>query len=94
MEKIRRLFRGAAGDSLFLSSVKVVTAVFGLFTAKLLSTCFSLQEYGTYSQAMLVVSVASTVCMLGLSDATNYYYNTKSSRPFPRYSGSNGPRAA
>lgn len=76
MEKIRRLFRGAAGDSLFLSSVKVVTAVFGLFTAKLLSTCFSLQEYGTYSQAMLVVSVASTVCMLGLSDATNYYYNT------------------
>ena len=76
MEKIRRLFRGAAGDSLFLSFVKVVTAVFGLFTAKLLSTCFSLQEYGTYSQAMLVVSVASTVCMLGLSDATNYYYNT------------------
>ena len=76
MEKIRRLFRGAAGDSMLLSFVKIVTAVFGLFTAKLLSTCFSLQEYGTYSQAMLVVSFASTVCMLGLSDATNYFYNS------------------
>ena len=78
MEKIRRLFRGAAGDSLFLSFVKIVTAVFGLFTAKLLSKYFSLQEYGTYSQAMLVVSIAYTICRLGLSEAINYFYNSSS----------------
>ncbi|MCR5575739.1 MAG: oligosaccharide flippase family protein [Oscillospiraceae bacterium] len=75
MEKIRRLFRGAAGDSLLLGIVKVVTAVFGLFTAKLLSTCFSLQEYGTYSQAMLVVSFVSALSALGLHSAANYFYN-------------------
>lgn len=74
-KKIKNKLHGAAADSLVLTFVKVVTAALGLLTTKLLSTQFSLHEYGTYSQAMLLVSTVTSISILGLSDATNYFYN-------------------
>lgn len=75
-EKIRfPNMKGAATDSILLTFVKAVTVVLGLLVTKLLSTQFSLHEYGTYSQAMLVVSTVTSLSILGLTDATNYFYN-------------------
>lgn len=78
-KRIRQLARGNAGDSLLLTFVKIVSAVLGLLTTKLLSVRFSLEEYGTYSQAMLLVSTVTSITILGLTDATNYFYNTSDS---------------
>lgn len=66
---------GTAIDSLLLTFVRLVTASLGIIITKLLSTQFSLQEYGTYSQANLIVATITSMTILGLSDATNYFYN-------------------
>ena len=42
---------------------------------KLLSVNFSLQEYGTYSQALLITSTATSLFDFGFTNATNYFYN-------------------
>lgn len=71
-------FHGAASDSILLTFVRVITAVFGLLVTKLLSIHFSLHEYGTYSQAMLIVTTATSISILGLTNAVNYFYNAAS----------------
>ena len=68
--------RGAAIDSVFLTFARFVTALSGIVIAKLLSTQFTLQEYGTYSQANLIITTVTAITILGLADATNYFYNT------------------
>ncbi len=68
--------RGAAIDSVFLTFARFVTALSGIVIAKLLSTQFTLQEYGTYSQANLIITTVTAITILGLTDATNYFYNT------------------
>lgn len=67
---------GAAIDSIFLTFARFVTALSGIVIAKLLSTQFTLQEYGTYSQANLIITTVTSITILGLTDATNYFYNT------------------
>lgn len=79
MKKIR-LGNGAATNSLLLTFVSVVTTLLGMVVAKLLSVNFSLQEYGTYSQALLVSSTLTSVCALGLSNATNFFFNKTEDR--------------
>ena len=69
---------GAASNSLLLVFVNIVTTVFGMIVTKLLSVHFSLVEYGTYSQALLVTSTATNFSILGLTNATNYFYNRTS----------------
>lgn len=66
---------GAALNSLLLTLVQVVTTVLGIIVTKLLSVHFSLEEYGTYSQALLVTTTATSISILGLTNATNYFYN-------------------
>lgn len=66
---------GAASNSLLLTFVQVITTVLGIIVTKLLSVCFSLQEYGTYSQALLITTTATSISILGLTNATNYFYN-------------------
>lgn len=80
--KLRQLsgkFHGAASDSILLTFVRVITAVLGLLVTKLLSIHFSLHEYGTYSQAMLIVTTATSISILGLTNAVNYFYNAAAS---------------
>lgn len=76
LKKFSGKFQGAASDSILLIFVRVVTAVLGLAVTKLLSMHFSLHEYGTYSQAMLIVTTAASFSILGLTNAINYFYNS------------------
>lgn len=68
---------GASWNSIFLACSKILTLLFGIISAKLLSVGLSLEEYGTYSQANLVATVGATVIMLGLVDALNFFFNKK-----------------
>lgn len=77
IQDINKKLHGTAVDSLLLTFVKVITSVFGLLVTKIISTQFTLQQYGTYSQGMLIVSTATSITILGLTDATNYFYNAR-----------------
>lgn len=70
-----KLSNGAATNFILLTAVQVITMMLGLVVTKLLSAHFSLREYGTYSQAMLVANTATSLSVLGLTDATNFFYN-------------------
>lgn len=73
-----RLGNGAATNSVLLTFVQVITTLLGLIVTKLLSVNFSLEEYGTYSQALLVTTTVTSLSILGLTNATNYFYNRTS----------------
>lgn len=75
LKRLSGAFTGASADSLLLTFVRVITTVLGLLVTKLLSTQFTLHEYGTYSQAMLIVTTATSLSILGLTNAVNYFYN-------------------
>lgn len=72
--------KGASWDSMFLSFAKVLTILFSLVSAKILSTGLTLTEYGTYSQANLVNSIGTSLILLGLVDALSYYFNRKNEK--------------
>lgn len=73
MKKIN--LKGASWDSVFLTFVKLVTTLTAILQTKILSVGLSLSDYGTYSQANVVVSVCTAILLLGLVDAINYFYN-------------------
>lgn len=81
MKKIS--FRGAAWDSVFLTLAKILTMAFGIVLSKIMSVGLSLTEYGTYSQANLVTSIGTSLILLGLGDAVNYYFNKKAENESP-----------
>ena len=58
---------------LSLASSKIIAYGLVLVNGMLLSRFRSLQEYGTYSQIILVINVATSVLMLGLPNSLNYY---------------------
>lgn len=72
---MKQVFRGAAWDSLFLTIVKLTTTLISIVTTKVMATSLSLNQYGTYSQGLLVISVTASVIILGMNDAVNYFYN-------------------
>lgn len=72
-------FKGATWDSMFLTIVKFVTMLTVIVQTKILSVGLSLTNYGTYSQAMVVVSLSTSILLLGLGDAINFFYNNSSS---------------
>lgn len=61
------------GDAVRLTSSKIITLCITMVTAMLLSRFRTLEEYGTYSQLLLVVNLASTIFMLGLPSSINYF---------------------
>ena len=75
---LRNKFRGTAVDSLALTFVQVITTLLGMAVTKLIAANFSLTEYGTYSQALLVINTVTSITILGLTNATNYFYNNTS----------------
>lgn len=64
-----------AGDLMLLVFIRMVTMVLGLIVTKLMAVHFSLQQYGTYSQATLIQNTATSISILGLTDAVNFFYN-------------------
>lgn len=76
INKLRKL-QGASIDSLLLTFMQIVTYATGMVTTKIISVSLSLDDYGTYSSVLLVISVAVSFTLLGLGDCLNYYYNNK-----------------
>lgn len=69
--------KGASWDSFFLVVVKLITTLISILLTKILSVKLSLLDYGTYSQANVVIIIGTSILMLGLSDALNFFYNKK-----------------
>ena len=69
--------KGASWDSMFLAFTKVLTLLFGILSTKILSTGLSLEEYGTYAQANLVMGTGASIILCGMGDALAYYFNNK-----------------
>jgi len=44
-----------------------------MITAMLLSRFRTLEEYGTYSQLLMVINIATTFFMLGLPNSINFF---------------------
>ena len=72
--------KGAAWDSVFLTVVKFITTFTAILQTKVLSVGFSLTDYGTYSQANVIVSICTSILLLGLGDAINYFFNDGSGK--------------
>ena len=77
--KIKKLSKlhGASVDSLLLTFMQIVTYATGMVTTKIISISLSLNDYGTYSSVLLVVSVAASFTLFGLGDCLNFYFNNK-----------------
>ena len=60
-------------DVAFVSASKVVTYAISLVSAMLLARFRTLSEYGTYSQIMLVINLATTLFMMGLPSCIIYF---------------------
>lgn len=69
---------GLSSDAFLLTMVKLVTMVVGFVVTRLLSQYLSIYDYGTYSQALLLVSTISSLTILGMRDGVNYYYCSRS----------------
>lgn len=70
-----RLKSGAATNSMLLAFVKVITSLLSMATTRILCSILSETQYGTYSQILLIVSTLSSITILGMTDAVNYFYN-------------------
>jgi O-antigen/teichoic acid export membrane protein len=62
-----------AKDTVKLTSAKMITVVVSMISAMLLSRFRTLEEYGTYSQILLVVNLITTILMLGLPNSINFF---------------------
>lgn len=67
-------------DAATLTIAKIITMMIGLVSSMLLSRFRTLEEYGTYSQILLVISLATSFFMLGLPNSTNYFLGRSENR--------------
>ena len=61
------------GNIINLFSAKSITLIISMITTMLLARFVTLNEFGSYSQMLLVVNLVSTVFMLGLPSSINYF---------------------
>ena len=62
-----------ATDALKLTTSKIITMVLSMVTAMLLSRFRTLEEYGTYSQLLLVINLVTAIVMMGLPNSINFF---------------------
>ena len=60
-------------DALVLTASRVLVSVLGLVTSMLLARFRTLEEYGTYSQIIMVVDLLATLFLMGLPNSVNYF---------------------
>lgn len=75
-----KLFKGIAVDSVYLAITKLITTMGGILATKILSVSLSLDEYGTYSQAIVLSSFFASIISFGLSDCVIYFFNGKKNK--------------
>lgn len=61
-------------EATLLTVSKMVNLVITMATAMLLSRFRTLEEYGTYSQLGLVINLITTLFLLGIPNAINFFY--------------------
>ena len=66
-------------DSALLIFVRVVTMSVSIVQTMILSRTLTKTDYGTYSQALLIISFFSPFFSLGLENAVNYFFNKSKS---------------
>lgn len=64
---------GLGTDALLLTASKVLTIGISLVVSMMLARFRTLEEYGTYSQMLLVINLFSSIFMLGLPNSINYF---------------------
>lgn len=64
---------GIAHGAAHLTGAKLITMVLSLLTSMLLSRFRTVEEYGTYSQLLMTINLASSLVMLGLPNCINYF---------------------
>lgn len=62
-----------ATDAVKLTTSKIITMTIQLVIVMLLSRFRTLEEYGTYSQLLMVVNLVTTIAMLGLPNSINFF---------------------
>ena len=61
------------GDVVRLTVSKVITLCINMLTSMMLARFRSFEEYGTYSELLIVVSLTTSLLMLGLPNSINYF---------------------
>lgn len=61
------------GDAVKLTVSKMIVLLISMVTAMLLSRFRTVEEYGTYSQLITVINLATTIIMMGLPNSLNYF---------------------
>ena len=61
------------GDAVRLTLSKVISLCITMVCTMLLSRFRTVEEYGTYSQLLLVINLFSSLFMLGLPSSINYF---------------------
>lgn len=61
------------GEAIRLTGSKLITLIITMLTTMLLSRFRTFEEYGTYSQLLLVINLITTLLMLGLPNSINYF---------------------
>lgn len=64
-----------SADALLLAAIRFSTILINIVSSAILSRMVSLETYGTYSTANLIVSTAANLTILGMMDAANYFYH-------------------
>ena len=60
-------------DAVKLTITKMITLAITMVNAMLLSRFRTLEEYGTYSQILMVINLAVSLFTLGLPNSINYF---------------------
>lgn len=64
-------------DALKLTTSKALVLVISMISGMLLSRFRTIQEYGTYSQLLMVINLITTIIMMGLPNSLNYFLANK-----------------
>lgn len=60
-------------NAVILTIAKMITILIALVSSMLLSRFRTLEEYGTYSQLLIVINLVTSLFTLGLPNSTNYF---------------------
>lgn len=60
-------------DAVSLTVSKMIVLLIAMVSSMLLSRFRSFEEYGTYSQLLMVITLVTTVIMMGLPNSLNYF---------------------
>ena len=74
MERNTDVNRTSVGkNAVILTGSKILVSMLGIITAMLLARFRTLEEYGTYSQIIMVADLVSSILLLGLPNSINYF---------------------